>query len=203
MNHMSTKNKVEFVSSDDAHLSFCLLAAIGIERKSGGVKTIAQLKIFIDAWVRKAIQKKIFSITTKEKLLDIIKKNKKLAYTSAIIRNCISKWNFWYSCILNQSDLVKISYFCAELNNSGWHSKSLAHQEWGSFTISSESKLYATLKQSLKVVFNSEGKLLVPLAFKVFGYVDEFSEILKQYQFSQVRCTPSKCNTEFLLVNLY
>ena len=52
MKNSVTKNEVPFISSFDAHVSYCLLVAIGIERKYGRVNSHYQQQCFIDGWGR-------------------------------------------------------------------------------------------------------------------------------------------------------
>ncbi|WP_395280597.1 hypothetical protein [Enterobacter cloacae] len=112
MKESVTKNEVPFISSFDAHVSYCLLVAIGIERKCGRINSHHQQQNFIDCWIRKALHNKIFPVSARHCLEKLKTQNSSTVQGAEILKNCLSRWNFWQSVILNQSDLVKVSYFC-------------------------------------------------------------------------------------------
>lgn len=194
MKNSVTKNEVPFISSFDAHVSYCLLVAIGIERKYGRINSHYQQQCFIDGWVKKALHKKLFPVSARFSLEKIKKQNVFSTQDAEILKNCLSRWNFWQSVILNQSDLVKVSYFCEELKQSGWQGNSITPGEWGApFNVMS-GKHYFTRKQSLKEVFSRSGKLLSPIIFRVKQYDREFLSLLKNYNFSRIN-TVQQCGT--------
>ncbi|CAM6685792.1 TPA: DUF2913 family protein [Klebsiella pneumoniae] len=199
MKNSVTKNEVPFISSFDAHVSYCLLVAIGIERKYGRVNSHYQQQCFIDDWLKRALDKKLFPVTAKFFLEKMKKQNGSAAQGAEILKNCLSRWNFWQSVILNQSDLVKISYFCEELKQSGWQGNSMTPGEWGTpFNVMS-GKHYFTQKQSLRDVFSSSGKLLSPLIFRVKQYDSEFLSLLKNYNFYRIHTAKQSGTTEITI----
>ncbi|CAM8681445.1 MULTISPECIES: hypothetical protein [Leclercia] len=196
-----TKNEVPFISSFDAHVSYCLLVAIGIERKCGRINSHHQQQSFIDGWIKKALHNKIFPVSARHCLEKLKNQNNSTIQGAEILKNCLSRWNFWQSVILNQSDLVKVSYFCEELKQSGWQGNSMTPGEWGTPFNAMNGKHYFTQKQSLRDVFNRSGKLLSPLVFRVKQYDSEFMSLLKNYNFLRIN-TVKQCGTTEITIGV-
>ena len=201
MKKLIIKNDVPFISSFEAHVSYCILVAIGIERKCGRINSHYQQQCFINAWIKRALHNKLFPVSARDFLERLRKQNGSTMQGTEIIKNCLSRWNYWQSLILNQSDLVKISYFCEELKQSGWKGNSMTRGEWATPFNMMDGKHYFTEKQILKDIFNRSGKLLCPLIFRVKQYDSEFLSLLKNYNFSRINAV-KQCGTTEITIGI-
>jgi hypothetical protein len=175
--------------ADLAHFAWCALVALRTAQHDGQAVSPLAVHTFLLRWLAVAQKQKRFSRTIAFDIEGLLVVGRKKGLAASLPERLEALWASCTRPASVQSDLYRLTYVIGQLKTQGWINAVVSDDDWDSETLTEEYNDTAALlvkKSALTRGFSDEGKLLVPVEFKVAGDMSACMEVFQTHALSAV-----------------
>lgn len=170
-------------TTDLSHLAFCALAALALERQSGGASTPYAETLFLIRWLATAQKQKRFPKSVPIDIRWLLERARKHGAAAKLRQLLEYLWNSCSGNITEQSDLFRLTYATETLKQQGWDSAVMNSREWREDVLPATGVAngFYVEKTALNAAYNNDGRHCRPVDLRVLGDVQALVDVLHQY----------------------
>lgn len=164
-----------------AHLSWCILVAVGFARQEGRALSPLQTHMFIMQWLLTAQKRKLFPRTLAQDIILLQEQGKRNGPSARLYSKVEYIWLASSGELTQQSTLFRFTYMIETLRTMDWIDWLVSAKEW-----EEKAKLAGnvcaiyTPKDELHQVFTEKGELIRPMALRLTGDISGIPALLAQ-----------------------
>jgi len=171
------------LTEKSAHLSWCALIALALEKQEKGRLSSTQENIFLLRWFSTALKQHRFPRDFSSEIEWLICIGKKSTGQISLSKKIESLWRFCTSEISHQADLFRLTYVLDTAVGLHWQYHILSDSQWAkknAILLSPAINAIYIPHRSLDVVFDSEGRQILPLMARLTGNVEGLHTLLNK-----------------------